>query len=226
MEVLRNAIGSPFQSLFHDANELARAKIQGSRLAYTSAPFRGLDVLLNCFSQLMRRRPSYELDIFSSMQVYYEDEAQHDFQPLYERCRTTKGVRYHASVSQPQLATELRSVNVFAYPSTFEETSCIAAMEALAAGAMVVTTDLGALAETCASFATLVPPLQSFRSRLEFEAAYLHALNAAMARIEIDPLLFAAQQFEQVKAIYASCTWDIRAAEWEAAGNFWLERNG
>jgi glycosyltransferase involved in cell wall biosynthesis len=45
-------------------------------------------------------------------------------------------------------------------PSTFEETFCLAAMESLAAGLVAVTTDLGALYETCAEFPIYVPYLK------------------------------------------------------------------
>lgn len=64
MDVLKNAIGPVFENLFDSADDLRRAKSAELRLAYTSAPFRGLDVLLLCFPELKRRYPECRLDIF------------------------------------------------------------------------------------------------------------------------------------------------------------------
>ena len=50
----------------------------------------------------------------------------------------------------------LKEVHIFSYPSIWIETSCISAIEAMAAGCEVVTTDLGALKETCLPFAKFV----------------------------------------------------------------------
>ncbi len=71
------------------------------------------------------------------------DEAQ--FGMLYHRCRETPGVEYIGSLAQPELAAALMSVAMLAYPNTFAETGCIAAMEAMAAGCWIVTSDFGAL---------------------------------------------------------------------------------
>ena len=47
-------------------------------------------------------------------------------------------------------------MHIFAYPSIWHETSCVSAIEAMAAGCEVVTTNLAALYETCAPFGTFV----------------------------------------------------------------------
>ena len=50
----------------------------------------------------------------------------------------------------------LKDMHIFSYPSIWPETSCIAAIEAMAAGCEIVTTNLGALIETCGKFGTFV----------------------------------------------------------------------
>jgi hypothetical protein len=65
-------------------------------------------------------------------------------------------VEYVGSVGQVRLAQELGGVAVLAYSSTFTETSCIAAIEAMAAGAEVFITRLGALPETIRGHAATV----------------------------------------------------------------------
>ena len=51
---------------------------------------------------------------------------------------------------------KLKKMHIFAYPSIWPETSCVAAIEAMAAGCETVTTNLGALYETCSPFGTFV----------------------------------------------------------------------
>jgi glycosyltransferase involved in cell wall biosynthesis len=98
------------------------------------------------------------LKVFPSLQVYQDiQEADDEFAWLYERCRETEGVDYFGSVPQPQLANEMRPVSLLTYPNTFAETSCISVMEAMACGCHIVTSMFGALPETTAGFASLVP---------------------------------------------------------------------
>lgn len=212
--VLRNAIAPAFQNLFSDQEALLQAKRSTPLLTYTSTPFRGLDVLLDTFAELRKEFTQAELHVFSSMKVYQQDEAHDAFAPLYDRCRTTLGVKYCGSILQPELAKALRAIPILAYPNTFAETSCIAVLEAMAAGLFVVTTDLGALAETTQGFAALVPP---GRERTAFVASYLARLKEVLHQRAADPQAFAAVCMAQVKAINAGWTWRVRAREWEEA---------
>src|SRR5262249_30175154 len=52
------------------------------------------------------------------------------------------------SIPQPQLMQHLSRTGLLLYPNTFAETSCMAAIEAQACGAVVITTARGALTET------------------------------------------------------------------------------
>lgn len=106
------------------------------RIVYTSQARRGLDVLLRLFPAIRERVPDAELHIFGYGSVAYPDDGS-----------GRNGVVLRGSVSKSQLALELRSSAVMAYPCTFKETFCTSVAEAQAAGLPVVTTDLAALAE-------------------------------------------------------------------------------
>jgi glycosyltransferase involved in cell wall biosynthesis len=123
---------------------------------------------------------------------------------------------------QPALAKELAAASILAYPNTFAETSCIAVMEALAAGLLVVTSDLGALPETCGGFGRLVPPIKEGRSAEQFAMDFARALDLAIRDWRSDPGGLIRQRFQQVQAINDTCTWQRRAAEWEQAAAQWL----
>jgi glycosyltransferase involved in cell wall biosynthesis len=93
--------------------------------------------------------PEAQLHICSSMKVY-DPEGKSDLQytALYEKANSLPGIKYHGSVGQAELRSIAQQCRVLAYPCIFPETSCIAAMEAMAAGCVVVGTTLGALPET------------------------------------------------------------------------------
>lgn len=213
--VLRNAVAPAFINLFPDRDALARAKSAESVLAYTSTPFRGLDVLLSIFPQVHRHDERVRLRVYSSMKVYWQDESNDSYSPLYARCRATPGVEYIGSLTQPVLAESLKSNLILAYPNTFPETSCIAAMEAMAAGLLVVSSDLGALPETTMGMGLLVPPARNEQEKAAFAQRYLERLVEALDQINRDPTPFWAARWEQVRAVTTQCTWPIRAAEWD-----------
>jgi glycosyltransferase involved in cell wall biosynthesis len=134
-----------------------------------------------------------------------EDEKNYGF--LYERCRQTPGIEYVGSIPQPLLAREMRGVSMLAYPNVFPETSCIAALEAMASGCRIVTSKLGALPETTAGFAKLISAEQDEVSYLrEFVAETVAALQGMPSAEE--------ELRRQVDYIRQNATWDLRARQW------------
>jgi glycosyltransferase involved in cell wall biosynthesis len=222
LAVARNAIAPSIEHLFRDEAELTRAKAADLRLVYTSTPFRGLEVLLACFPAIRRLHPTCRLEVYSSMQVYGQSSAKDRYQNLYERCRAMEGVDYRGSVPQPVLAKELVGASILAYPNTFAETSCIAVMEALAAGLLVVTSELGGLPETCAGWARLISPIKPGRTGEQFAIDYARALDQAIRDWKSDSDGMLKKRFEQADAISKTYTWDVRAAEWIELAGLWL----
>lgn len=121
---------------------------QRKRVAYyASTPYRGLEHLLLAWPGVRQSVADAELHVFSSLAVNGLPERPEHL-ALYERARQMPGVSYRGSVSQQELRAAAQQARVLAYPCCFPETSCIVAMEAMAAGAVVVGTELGALPET------------------------------------------------------------------------------
>ncbi len=114
---------------------------------YSSTPFRGLALLLQAWPEVLKAIPQAQLHLFTSMKVYKSDESK-EFEKMYELARNLPGVQYRGSVGQLELRETAIKCRALAYPCIFPETSCIAAMEAMAAGCAVVSTSLGALIET------------------------------------------------------------------------------
>jgi glycosyltransferase involved in cell wall biosynthesis len=180
-------------------------------LSYTSTPFRGLDVLLMAFPAIRERVADVQLRVFSSMAVYQMSGAADRFEVLYSLCRALPAARYEGSVPQRDLARETAGIAALAYPCTFAETSCIAVMEAMAQGAAIVTTDLGALAETTQGFATLLPLAGD---RVDFAGNFAAAVSASLLAQRNDPQAAAARRDEQIRFARSRYTWTARAREW------------
>lgn len=139
--VLRNAIEPIEQHQKPDPKE----KI---KLVYFSTPHRGLDILYAVFRQLAEEYDNVELNVYSSFLLYGWPERDEPFKELFNRLREHKKINYYKSVSNEEIREVLKQSHIFAYPSTWKETSCLCLMEAMSAGCLSVHSSLAALPET------------------------------------------------------------------------------
>jgi tetratricopeptide (TPR) repeat protein len=135
------------------------------KVIYCSSPDRGLLSLLNMWPIVRRYVTDAELHIFYGWESF--DRAINLSQDrnlrlikaaavaMLEQLKD-QGVIHRGRINQLQLANEMRSAAVLAYPTQFLEVSCITAMETMASGAVVLSTIAGALPETVASGGLLV----------------------------------------------------------------------
>lgn len=178
------------------------------RLIYTSTPFRGLDVLLDSFSKL--NRTDVELHIYSGMALYGRPEEDRRFIELYEKARQLEHVHYHGVQPNEVVREALSKAHIFAYPSTWEETSCLSLIEALAAGCLAVVPKLGALSETSEGYAL---EYQYQADKQTHATAFVKELNRA-----IDSLRDKRTEerfLEQMEFFNHEYSWTKRAADWQ-----------
>ncbi|MCM2451734.1 glycosyltransferase family 4 protein [Agrobacterium vitis] len=180
-------------------------------LTYCSTPFRGLDILLLTFPSIRALVPGVELKVFSGMKIYGTHKQAGDFDHLYEVARNLPGVSYHSSVSQKDLAEALRDVAALAYPSTFAETFCISAVEALASGADVLTTRLGALPEILDGLGEMMGPLQSGH---QLAQKYIEFASEALLAMKRDPTATSEKRRQRTDYGRTHFTWARRAQQW------------
>lgn len=180
------------------------------RLCYTSTPWRGLDVLLKAWKILDPQ--DCELHIFSSTKIYGKDfaiSAAGNYQDLFDECQNTPGIVYRDFTTNEELRKELPTFDILAYPNTFEETSCIAVIEALSAGLRVVTSNIGALPETTEGWARMYPYLMDKDKHAEVFASILKDEIQKIKNGNLD------NQLDLQKQVYAPrWSWDERINDW------------
>ena len=180
------------------------------KLIYSSTPWRGLDVLLDAMEQV--KSNNIELDVYSSTQIYgdqFKEMNDKQFINLYERAKKIKNVNYKGYLDHSELMKILHTYDVYIHPSIFEETSCMAAMEALACGLVAVTTDLGALYETCCDFPIYVPYLNNHKALATQFAYAIESLPHIMKDIDEDKMRFQQKYYRQFYH------WDVIKTNWE-----------
>ena len=196
-----------------DFQEKPKDKIN---LIYHTTPWRGLIHLLKIFKSLNLK--NVELNICSSTKIYgkkFDDNLGKTYENIFNECKNTKNVNYFGFIDNKKVIELLKKMHIFTHPSIWPETSCIAAIESMAAGCEVVTTNLGALYETCSPFGTLVGFDRNFDN---LEKRYTKVLSNSIKNYWSDKNQNKLKlQRETINATYS---WNVRSIEWK---NFFNE---
>lgn len=122
------------------------------RMCYVSSPDRGLEYLLVNWKKIKEQVPDASLHVYYGFKLYeyfYRDNPSKikwmkDMMELMKQ----DGISYHGRISHKSLHEEINKCGIWAYPTEFQEISCISAMKAQRLGAIPVVTDYAALKET------------------------------------------------------------------------------
>ena len=181
------------------------------RIIHHCTPWRGLNVLLLAM-QLVQNK-NVTLDVYSSNDVYgkeFADRANKDTEALFDQAKQLPNVNYIGYKPNEYLLEHITDYDLFVYPSIFEETFCASALEALSAGLHVITTNFGALPETCAEW----PVYVNYSKDLELLAASIAgAIDISAQYLHTDTMQnHLDEQQKYYKKFYS---WEKKAMEWE-----------
>ena len=200
--VIKNAI----EKIEHE--EKPKDKIN---LIYHTTPWRGLALLLKVFNNL--NIENIELNVCSSTTIYgkkFHDIYGKKYEDLFNECQNTKNVNYLGFLPNEKIIKLLKKMHIYSYPSIWTETSCISAIESMGAGCEVVTTNLGALYETCSPFGAFVSFDRNFNN---LEKKYSKLLYKTIKNYWSD------KNQEKLKlqreTINSTYSWDLRSNEWK-----------
>lgn len=199
--VLRNSI-NPIEPKRSQQND----KI---RLIYHTTPHRGLDVLYAAFNHLAKENPRLHLDVFSSFEIYGWKDRDNQYKQVFDLLDVHPQITNHGTVPNDVVREYLAKADIFAYPSTWPETSCISLIEAMSAGCLCVHPDFAALPETSANW-TLMYPTQDVAQAHVNEFA--SALGAAIKLVETPEMQKRLEWQRQYTNLFYSQ--EVRALEW------------
>jgi len=163
--------------------EIDKKKYDGNaiRIIYHTTPHRGLEILVPVFEKLCETHHDIILEVFSSFSIYGWSQRDAPYEHLFERCRKHPRINYHGAVSNEIIREELKKSHIFAYPSIWPETSCLAAIEAMSAKNIVVCPNYAALPETTAGVSMMY---QWNENPNDHAGAFFHVLDAAIRSIK------------------------------------------
>lgn len=180
------------------------------RLIYHTTPHRGLDILLPVFDRLCERHDNIELDVYSSFNAYGWPERDQPYEPLFEFARNHPKINYHGYQPNEVIREALSKADIYAYPNTWLETSCISMMEAMSAGLEIVHPNYGALSETAANWTAMYQWNQDKRDHARH---FYSVLDSAIINYSSEGTRSRLASQKSYADVFYS--WKLREMQWE-----------
>lgn len=215
--VLKNAI-EPFEEVDKpDPDEQLN-------IIYHTTPHRGLELLVPVFERIAEMYPKAHLHVYSSFEAYGWPERDEPYKDLFKAIENHPQMTYYGYRPNEEVREALKKAHIFAYPSIWQETSCIALMEAMSAGCMCVHSNLAALFETAANWTYQYAYSENPQEHVNtFGSCLIEAIELYLNK-EKQPIL--AQRL-QMQKVYADSFygWSSRQIEWVGLLTSLLEGN-
>lgn len=197
-------------------------------ICYHTTPHRGLELLVPVFKHLIDNqipklklgRPVH-LHIYSDFAIYGWESRNEPYLPLFDECRNHPNITYNHTLSNEKMKEELKKMHIFAYPSIWQETSCIALIEAMSAGLLCVHSAYAALPETSANWTLTYPMSEDHRLHCNMFADQLLSALSMLDKQHVKDRLEMQKRYTN-----GFFNWEVRALQWKALLEGLLKDNG
>ena len=185
-------------------------------IVYHTTPHRGLELLVPVFDHLYenffaKMKKEVHLHVYSNFDIYGWPKRNEPYEKLFDKCREHSHIHYHGILPNEELKKQLQKMHIFAYPSIWPETSCIALLEAMSAGLLCVHSAYAALPETASNWTMMYPMTEDHQEHCNrFADQLLSAVKIVDQNFIKDRL---SMQKRYTNGFY---NWDIRAMQWKA----------
>lgn len=175
--LIRNAV---------EAFDLSNRKYMANgklNLIYISTPHRGLQILVPVFTQLAKDFPgALHLDVYSSFKIYGWEERDQPYEPLFKAIDDHPDMTNHGSVPNDDIRKALLQADILAFPSIWQENSCLSMIESMSAGCLHVCSDLASLPENCGD----LPYVYPFNPDLQIHGQHFYVLMHKIIELFLD----------------------------------------
>jgi glycosyltransferase involved in cell wall biosynthesis len=138
--VIQNAIELEYKAPQKSTDEV--------RFIYHTTPHRGLELVYPIFDALSQQFDNIHLDVYSSFKIYGWEQRDKPYEQLFKNLQSHPKITYHGTKSNEEVLSALEKSHIFLFPSIWAETSCIAMIEAIRSGVLVIHPSYAALPET------------------------------------------------------------------------------
>ena len=184
------------------------------RLIYTARPERGMDILLHgIMPKLWEKDPDIELVMAGYDNTVPEMKGFYDslLAKVAEYQKAGRKVWWLGHLTKQELYRQFQLATLYAYPTNFEEVSCITAMECMANGIGFIGSKLAALPETLGENTGHAQLIEGDATTPEYQAQFVEAVLAYLSHFKDN----AATIWDSGRARAQGLTWKALAADWE-----------
>ncbi len=210
---LQHMFAVPAEKIIVTANGIRPERFKGpkrgkepGKVIYSSSPDRGLARALLVMDEVVKAEPKAKLHVYYGFDNMYKMNMGAQADDLKRMMHMRPYVVNHGNLPQAELTKEFETACVWLYPTSFLETFCITAVEALCSGVYPVVRKYGGLQDTLRGAATMGMAAMLDSDCVTQDEISLYALHVHAALRE--------RLWERVHVNPESFSWESVARSW------------